>query len=256
MLHDVNHILVHHPALPDNLDPVEDVVAHPVSLLLRQRSRGLQQARLDPQLADIHQHAADRQRAQIVPGQAQLAAQCDRPDTRAEGVLVGVLVVLLEPSQPDTRVRIAAHALDHGLDRFFQADDIERATLADALEYGADIIHEGIQYQPGLGAFVFPRTGGGVGFKGAPRENILYWNGSADGAHPLEQGVVLVAALGKIDEDVAAIVAHTVYLFRTFQAEALHHERCFQPRPIQAADKHAYFQISRGNFQGMQHFSP
>ena len=188
-----------------------------------------------------------------MPGQAQLAAHGHCPDTGADGVLVGVLVMLLEAGQPDAGVRVAAHTLHYRVHGLLQADDIEGAAVEDVAEDGVDVIDQGIQYQPGLGAFLLPVAGGCVGLEGAPGENVLERD-RAVGTEPApQQRVVFLAGLGEVDEDVLAVIAHLVDVLGALHPESLHHEGRFQPRPVQAADKHADFQVTCCDFQGMEH---
>jgi hypothetical protein len=66
----------------------------------------------------------------------------------------------------------------------------------------------------------------------------------------------VLARLHDVDENVFAVVAQLFDVAQALQAESLHHERGFQPRAVEAADKHANFQVSCRNLQGMEHCSP
>jgi hypothetical protein len=65
--------------------------------------------------------------------------------------------------------------------------------------------------------------------------------------------VARIAALGDIHENEFTVISNPVDLLHGFQAEALDHEGCFEPRAVKAADIHANSEVLGLYFKGMEH---
>ena len=130
------------------------MAAHFGELFVVELARLVQDIVRNLRLADIVQHAAERNLADHVPGQLHGLAENHQQRTDADRVLEGVVVVAFQPDQRQQRILVAEDRLDGVLDQRRDTSDLDGLAETYILD---DVAHHLVGFAvqaTGLGRFL------------------------------------------------------------------------------------------------------